>query len=89
MKNKFINITGAIFGYGMASLIIVCLLVAIAYILAFFIGMPVADTINTVCTANILPVVYKAGIMLCIIGLINMYIRGELLFRLDVKHKQK
>lgn len=84
MKDKLIKITKAVFGYGMAALIIVCLFVAIAYIIAFIVGMPVADTINTVCTKNILPIVYKGGITLCIIGIINMYLRGELLFRLEV-----
>lgn len=89
MKDKLIKITGMIFGYGMAILITVCLLVAVAYILAFIIGMPVSDTINTVCTQHILPIVYKGGITLCIIGIINMYLRGELLFRLETASKDK
>lgn len=84
MKDKLIKITKAVFGYGMTILVIVCLIVAIAYVLAFIIGMPAADTINTICTKSVLPVVYKGGITLCIIGIINMYLRGELLFRLEV-----
>lgn len=89
MRKKLIKVTGSLFGYGMAILIVVCFLVALAYVVAFLVGMPVSGLITDVCTKNILPVVYKSGILLCLIGLINMYLRGVLLFRLEVKCKNK
>lgn len=83
MKDKFIKLSRAIFGYGMASLVLICFLVAVAYIIGFILGLPASAAISAFCTGSLLPIVYKASILLCILGIINMYARGLLIFRLE------
>lgn len=89
MKGKLICVTRLIFGYGLSLLLLICFFVAIAYIVAFFMGLPTADAINSFCSIILLPVVYKAAILLCLIGLFNMYLRGQLIFRLELPKKQE
>lgn len=89
MKEKLIKITQDVFGYGMSIFLVVCFGVALAYVVAFIIGRPASDAINSFCTGMLLPVVYKGGIILCILGLVNMYLNGQLIFRLEARKDKK
>jgi hypothetical protein len=89
MKEKLTKMTQEVFGYGISILVVLCMFVALAYVVAFIIGAPGSVAINAFCTGKLLPVVYKAGIILCIIGIINMYLNGVLIFRLETNQDKK
>ena len=84
MKEKFIKATQLIFAYGMSILLIVCFLAALVYIAALVIGQPTSVMIHEVMSGKVLPLVYYLGILLSFDGLLNLCLRGELLFRLDI-----
>lgn len=87
MKEKWIKATQMLFAYGMSILLVVCFITALVYIAALMIGQPVSVTIHEVMSGKVLPVVYYAGILLSFVGLLNLYLKGELLFRLDIPKK--
>jgi len=84
MKEKLIKISGKIFALGMGILMIVALVVALLYILAFFIGVSAAEALCAFLGSHILPVVYIAAMALCVLGVLNMYLRKEHVFLLDL-----
>ena len=89
MKEKWLKGTQLLFGYGMSVLLVVCLLVALAYIVALIVGQPVSVTIHEVMMEKVLPPVYYAGILLSFDGLLHLYLKGELLFRLDIPKRSE
>ena len=84
MKEKWIKATQMIFAYGMSVLLVMCLITALIYIAALIIGQPASAAIHEVMSGKVLPWVYYAGILLSFDGLLNLYLKGELLFRLDI-----
>ena len=89
MREKWLKGTQLVFGYGMSVLLVVCLVVALAYIIALIVGQPVSVTIHEVMMSKVLPPVYYAGILLSFDGLLHLYLKGELLFRLDIPKKSE
>jgi len=84
MKEKWIKATQMMFAYGMSILLIVCFVTALVYMFALIVGQPVSVMIHEVMSANVLPLVYYSGILLSVVGMLNLYLKGELLFRLDI-----
>ena len=84
MKEKWIKGTQMLFAYGMSILLVVCFITALAYLAALILGQPVSVSIHAVLSGTVLPVVYYSGISLPIVGILNLYLKGELLFRLDI-----
>lgn len=84
MKEKLIKISGKIFALGMGILMIVSLIVALLYILAFFVGVTAAEALCAFLVNHILPAVYIVAMALCVLGVINMYLRKEHVFLLDL-----
>lgn len=82
MKKKIEKALQSVFAYGMGIMMIVVLFVAIGYIIAFIVGCPNSETICGFMGKYILPVVYVTTIVLCIVGVIDMYLRGEHVFLL-------
>jgi len=89
MKKKWINATQMIFAYGMGILLIVCFITALIYIAALVVGQPTSAAIHAVMSTKVLPLVYYSGILLSFDGLLNLYLKGELLFRMDIPKNPK
>lgn len=84
MKKKLIKITGSVFAYGMGILMLATLFVAVCYLAAFIVGPPVSEAICSFLDAHILHYVYVSGIILCALGVLNMYLTKTYVFMLDV-----
>ena len=89
MKKMWLKATQMIFAYGMSILLVVCFLAALFYIAAIVIGQPVSVRIHEIINGYVFPPVYYAGILLSFDGLIHLYLKGDLLFRLDLPKKPK
>ena len=90
MREKCIKATQMIFAYGMSVLLVVCFIAALAYIVALVIGQPGSVVIHEVVSSRVFPLVYYGGILLSFDGMLHLYLKGELLFRLDLpKHPRK
>ncbi len=89
MKKKWINATQMIFAYGMGILLIVCFITALIYVAAMVVGQPASVAIHAVMSTKVLPLVYDSGILLSFDGLLNLYLKGELLFRMDIPKNPK
>ena len=87
MKEKFVNLTEMIFSCGMALLLLICFAAALVYTAALVIGQPFSVSIHNAVSEYMLPAVYR--ILLSFDGLINLYLRGERLFCLDVPKRKK
>lgn len=85
MKNTLIKLTRAIFAYGIGILMLFALGIAVCYAVAFVVGPPASETIHAFLSAYILPYMYIANIVICFFGLVNMYLRGEHVFLMEVK----
>lgn len=88
MREKLIKYTGIIFGYGMAVLVTLALLTGIVYVVLFCVGGDFAAGVNMLMTGKLLPVVYVTAIVLSFLGIINMYLKGEHVYVLDLKKKK-
>lgn len=89
MKQKLIQLTRTVFACGMAVLMLVTLLVAVCYLAAFIVGLPLSEAICGFLNAYILPYIYIAGIALCVLGVLNMYLCKTHVFLLDISSKKK
>ena len=89
MKKIWIKATQAVFAYGMSILLIVCFLSAFFYAVAIVIGQPMSVQIHGFISVYVFPPVYYAGILLSFDGLIHLYLKGELLYRLDLPRESK
>lgn len=89
MKEKLIKFTGAAFGWGMAVLVTLALLTGVVYVVLLIIGGSAAQMVNAVMTGSILPVVYVAAIVLSFLGIINMYLKHQYVYVLDLPKKRK
>lgn len=89
MREKLIKFTGAVFGWGMAVLVTFALLTGAVYVALFFIGGDTAQAVNAAMTGSILPVVYVAAIVLSFLGIINMYLKRQYVYVLDLPKRKK
>lgn len=89
MKEKLIKATESIFAYGMTILMTVTFLAGVAYFVALIAGQPLSMSIHAVVSQYIFLPVYVTGILLAFDGILNLYLRGELLFRLELGDKHK
>lgn len=89
MKKKVINVLSKIFSVTMTLIMVLALLIAALYIIAFIVGMPHSEAICGFAATYILPVVYITAIADCLLGVVNMYLKNEYVFVLGVASKQK
>lgn len=86
---KISNVLRTIFGYG----IMVCLfaggLTFFGYVAALIIGGDVATAICTVIYKNIIPVIIYASVIMVLLGLLVMYLNGEVALTPEKKKAQK
>lgn len=84
MKKNLIKITGSVFAYGMGILMLATFFVAICYLAAFIVGPPISEAICSFLDAYVLRYVYISGIILCALGVLNMYLTKTYVFMLDI-----
>ncbi len=89
MKDKLIKLTGKIFSYAMAVLMLLFVFILITYMVMLLIGGNVAIAMNDFISVHILPKMYIASVISSFIGLLNMYLRGEKAFTLDSGMKNR
>ena len=86
---KLSNVLRTIFGYG----IMICLfaggLTFFGYLAALIIGGDVAGVICTVIYKHIIPVIIYASVILVLLGLVVMYLNGEVALTPEKKKAQK
>ena len=87
MKKTLIKLTRAAFAYGIGILMLLALVIAVCYAAALIVGMPTSESIHAFLSAYVLPYMYIANIVVCLLGLVNMYLRGEHVFLMEVKKK--
>lgn len=86
---KLSNVLKTVFGYG----IMICLfaggLTFFGYVAALIIGGNVATAICTVIYKNIIPVIIYTSVILVLLGLVAMYLNGEVALTSSKKKAQK
>ena len=86
---KLSNVLKTIFGYG----IMICLfaggLTFFGYLLALIIGGDMAAAICTVIYKQIIPVIIYVSVIMVLLGLVAMYLSGEVALTPEKKHSHK
>lgn len=77
IKQKIANILQMIFGWGIFISLFVGGLTFFAYLIAFFVGGELAQNICYIVYKKIIPVLIYISTVSVIIGLIKMYLCGE------------
>jgi len=86
---KLSNILKMIFGYGVMIALFAGGLTFFGYIAALIIGGDVAGAICTVIYKNILPVIIYLSVIMVLLGLVAMYLGGEVALTPEKKHTKK
>ncbi len=86
---KLSDILKTIFGYGIMVSLFAGGLTFFGYVAALIIGGNVATTICTVIYKNILPVIIYLSVSMVLLGLIAMYLAGEMALTPEKKKTQK
>ena len=85
---KISEILNVVFGYG----IMICLFAGgftfFGYVVALFIGGDIASEICTVIYKNVIPVIIIISNSLVLVGLVNMYLNGEVSLVISKKYKK-
>ncbi len=92
MKNfckKVSNVLKNIFGYGIMIALFAGGLTFFGYVAALIIGGDVATMICTVIYKNIIPVIIYASVIMVLLGLLAMYLNGEVALTPEKKKAQK
>ena len=86
---KLSNILRTIFGYG----ILICLfaggLTFFGYVAALFIGSDLATAICVFIYKKIIPVIIYTSVIMVLLGLVTMYLNGEVALTPEKKKAQK
>ena len=77
MKEKLAKICEQIFSIGMLLALLVAFVLFLGFIVSFFTGHDAAAAITTFLYKTLLPNTYIFAVIVCLIGLIGMYLRGE------------
>lgn len=86
---KLSNILKTIFGYGIMVSLFAGGLTFFGYLVALIIGGDTATIICTVIYKSILPVIIYASVIMVLIGLVAMYLNGEVALTPEKKHAKK
>lgn len=88
MKERFNKISGNIFDIGIFILLCGGAIAFLVYIFAFFLGRENASALTEWVMNDYFPILFAGNIILCVIGLVNVYINGAKTFRFEVKKKK-
>jgi hypothetical protein len=86
---KLSNVLKTIFGYGIMISLFAGGLTFFGYVAALFIGGDVAATICVVIYNNILPAVIYLAVTMVLLGLVAMYLAGEIALTPEKKQAKK
>ncbi|MBQ9761783.1 MAG: hypothetical protein IJV82_01760 [Oscillospiraceae bacterium] len=92
MKNickKISSILRVVFGYGIALCLLAGGLTFFGYLAALIIGGDTATTICTVIYKSIIPYIIKCSTIMVLLGLLVMYLNGEMALTADKKKTSK
>ena len=86
---KLSNILKTIFGYGIMISLFAGGLTFFGYIVAFIIGGTAATAICTVIYKYIIPIIIYLSVSMVLLGLVAMYLAGEIALTPDKKQAKK
>ena len=86
---KLSNILKTIFGYGVMIDLFAGGLTFFGYLAALIIGGDVATAICTVIYKDIFPVIIYSSVIMVLLGLVAMYLGGEVALTSSKKHAKK
>ena len=87
--NKIVNILKTVFGYGIVLCLLVGGLTFFGYLAALIIGGETATAICVFIYKTIIPIVIKTSTILVLLGLVVMYLAGEMALTADKKKTSK
>jgi hypothetical protein len=88
MKNKIIQILECVFGWGILICMILGFLIFIGFVIAFIVGKELAPTIGLFLQNEVLPWLCILGTIICFIGILSLYLKGEKTFTLSTGKKK-
>lgn len=88
MKKQFERVCTSVFSVLLMICLLLGLLAAAGFILAFLAGGETAVSICAFLNNKMLPAIYVAGAFLAILGVVKMYLAGEKSFFLDIKGRK-
>ena len=86
---KISAVLKTIFGYGIMTMLFAGGLTFFGYLVALIIGGDVAGLICTVIYKNIIPVIIYVSVILVLLGLVAMYLNGEVALTPEKKQAKK
>ena len=86
---KLANVLKTIFGYGIMLSLFAGGLTFFGYVAALIIGGDVATAICTVIYKHIIPVIIYVSVIMVLLGLVAMYLNGEVALTPEKKHAKK
>ncbi len=86
---KISNVLKTIFGYGIMISLFVGGLTFFGYIAAFIIGGDIAASICAVIYKNIIPAIIYLAVSMVLLGLVAMYLSGEVALTPEKKQSKK
>lgn len=89
MCKKISDFLRTIFGYGVMICLFVGGLTFFGYLAALFVGGETANAICVFIYKTIIPVIIKASTILVLLGLVVMYLNGEVALTSDKKKTSK
>lgn len=89
MKEKIIKTLTEVFSVTIFIVMLLALLIAVIYIIAFILGEPYSEALCGFSAAYIQPAIYIATIIDCLLGVVIMYLKKQYVFVLDMGAKSK
>jgi Mg2+/Co2+ transporter CorB len=86
---KIATVLGYIYGIGIALALLVGGLTVIGYVIALCVGGPLATEICTFIYKGVYPILIYFASVIVLVGLVKMYLNGDVAFSLKKKNKQK
>lgn len=86
---KLSKVLRKIFGYGIVATLFAGGLTFFGYVAALIIGGETATMICTVIYKNIIPVIIYSSVIMVLMGLLVMYLSGEVALTPEKKHAKK
>ena len=86
---KISNVLKMVFGYGIMLTLFAGGLTFFGYVAALIIGGDTAAAICTVIYKNIIPVIIYVSVIMVLLGLVTMYLNGEVALTPEKKKAQK
>lgn len=87
MKQKLISLAAKIFTIGTIAMLVLGILTALLYVVAFLFGGALAESIVAFVNGRVFPVMFVLNILFCVSGIVHTYLIGNRGFRFDIGKK--